>query len=289
MNTLTSIRFTAILFGGDFMKDTVIKVENLSITYETEKTRYEALKNINLEIKKGEFVCLIGPSGCGKSTLLGAMEGLLEAESGRILVDGKEVHGAGPERAVVFQNYSLFPWMSARKNVSFALIESQRAVRKYSKKEANNIAIQFLAKVGLSGYEDKLPGELSGGMQQRVAIARALACNPRILLMDEPFGAIDAKTRSILQNLLLKLWSSEDEKKTVVFVTHDLEEAIFLADKVVFMVPKGIHSIINVNIDRPRNKEKLLGDARYRNLRTKLVKLFANDEENEFFEGGAGI
>jgi NitT/TauT family transport system ATP-binding protein len=256
------------------MSEVLIKVEDLSLTYETEKTSFQALKDINLEINKGEFVCLIGPSGCGKSTLLSVLEGLNEPTNGKVLIDGKEVHGAGPERAVVFQNYSLFPWMSAKRNVSFAVRESKRGVQKISKKSANETADKFLEKVGLSGYEHKLPNELSGGMQQRVAIARALACNPEILLMDEPFGAIDAKTRDTLQHLLLKLWAEDSEKKTIVFVTHDLEEAIFLADRIVFMLPKGIHSVIDVNLPRPRDKEKMLDDIEYKELRGNLVQLF---------------
>lgn len=271
------------------MTETVIKIEDLSLRYENERTSFEALKGIELDISKGEFVCLIGPSGCGKSTLLGVLEGLLEPSSGRVLINGKEVHGAGPERAVVFQNYSLFPWMSAQRNVSFAVVESKKAVEKISKKEAKERAAYYLKKVGLSGYEDKLPGELSGGMQQRVAIARALACKPEILLMDEPFGAIDAKTRDVLQQLLLKLWAEDSEKKTIVFVTHDLDEALLLADKIVFMVPKGIQSVINVDIERPRDKEKLLNDEHYRSIRSKLIKLFNNEHEESNFIGGAGI
>lgn len=271
------------------MSEAVIKIEDLSLVYETEKTRYEALKNIDLEINKGEFICVIGPSGCGKSTLLGALEGLLEPSSGRVVINGNEIHGPGPERAVVFQNYSLFPWMSARKNVAFAMIESKRGIKKIKKRDAYKTADEYLAKVGLSDYKDKQPGELSGGMQQRVAIARALACDPEILLMDEPFGAIDAKTREVLQQLLLKLWAEEKEKKTIVFVTHDLDEALYLADKIVFMVPNGIHSVINVDFPRPRDKEKLLINEKYRATRSKLVKLFNNEQEESNFIGGAGI
>lgn len=267
----------------------LIKIENLFLTYETEKTRFQALNNINLEIEKGEFVCLIGPSGCGKSTLLGVLEGLLEPSEGKVYVDNKEIHGPGAERAVVFQNYSLFPWMTARKNVAFAIIESKRGIRKIKKSDAYKTADAFLEKVGLSEYKNKLPGELSGGMQQRVAIARALACNPEILLMDEPFGAIDAKTRDVLQQLLLKLWAEDVEKKTIVFVTHDLEEAIFLADKIVFMEPMGIKEIINVNIERPRYKEKMLENERYRTLRSQLIKMFNNEDDNVDLIGGAGI
>lgn len=267
----------------------LIKIENLSLTYETERTSFKALNDINLEINKGEFVCLIGPSGCGKSTLLGVLEGLLEYNEGKALINGEEIHGPGSDRAVVFQNYSLFPWMTARKNVAFAIIESKRGIKKIKKSEAYKIADEYLEKVGLSEYKNKQPGELSGGMQQRVAIARALACNPEILLMDEPFGAIDAKTRDVLQQLLLKLWAEDEEKKTIVFVTHDLEEAIFLADRIVFMEPKGIKEIIGVNIERPRYKEKMLGNERYRTLRSRLVKMFNNEDDNVDLIGGAGI
>lgn len=267
----------------------IIKIENLSLTYETEKASFKALHNINLDINKGEFVCLIGPSGCGKSTLLGVLEGLLEPTEGKVYIHDKEIHGPGPERAVVFQNYSLFPWMTARKNVAFAMIESKRGLSKIKKNDAYKIADEFLDRVGLSKYKSKQPGELSGGMQQRVAIARALACNPEILLMDEPFGAIDAKTRDVLQQLLLKLWAEDAEKKTIVFVTHDLEEAIFLADKIVFLEPKGIKKIIDVNIERPRSKEKMLGNERYRTLRSQLVKMFNNEDDNVDLIGGAGI
>lgn len=252
----------------------VIQIRNLGLTYETEKERFEALKNINLDIHKGDFVCLVGSSGCGKSTLLSVLEGLNEATVGKVFINKQEVHGPGSDRAVVFQNYSLFPWMTAKDNVAFAVRQSQRKKNKISKNEAYAIADEYLHKVGLDGFEDKLPGELSGGMQQRVAIARALACDPEILLMDEPFGAIDAKTRETLQKLLLKLWAEDEEKKTIVFVTHDLDEALLLADKIVFMVPKGIQEIIDVPIPRPRTKEAIMDNNEYRKLRNRLVNLF---------------
>ncbi len=267
----------------------LIKIEDLSLTYEAERSRFQALEHINLDIEKGEFVCIIGPSGCGKSTLLGVLEGLLEPSSGAVYINDKKIHGAGPERAVVFQNYSLFPWMSARRNVAFAVRESKSGVKKIKKSESYRIADEYLEKVGLAEYGHKKPGELSGGMQQRVAIARALACDPEILLMDEPFGAIDAKTRDVLQHLLLKLWSEDKEKKTIVFVTHDLEEAIFLADRIVFMEPKGVKSVIDVDLERPRDKEKLLSNETYRTLRMKLVKLFSKESEEQELLGGAGI
>ena len=267
----------------------LIEIKDLSLTYQSDKSSFDALNDINLQIEKGEFVCLIGPSGCGKSTLLGVLEGLLEPTRGQVFINDKEIHGPGSDRAVVFQNYSLFPWMTARKNVAFAIIESKRGTEKVKKTDAYKIADEYLERVGLIEYKNKLPGELSGGMQQRVAIARALACNPEILLMDEPFGAIDAKTRDVLQQLLLRLWAEDKEKKTIVFVTHDLEEAIFLADKIVFMEPKGIKNIIDVRIERPRLKEKMLSNDRYRSLRSRLVKMFSNEDEEVVLTGGAGI
>lgn len=256
------------------MEDTVIEVKGLSLTYETDQRTFQALSNVNLSIKRGEFICLIGPSGCGKSTLLSVLEGLNKATEGEVRIDGNIVHGAGPERAVVFQNYSLFPWMTAKQNVAFAVRESQKKVKKISKEESFEIASEYLHKVNLDEFVDKFPGELSGGMQQRVAIARALACDPEILLMDEPFGALDAKTRENLQQLLLKLWAEDENKKTVVFVTHDLDEALLLADRIVFMVPKGIHSILEVPIPRPRSRESLFDNSEYRRLHGELVNLF---------------
>lgn len=267
------------------MAETIIDIKDLDVIYETEKTSYQALENINLSIKKGEFVCLVGPSGCGKSTLLSILEGLNKPSRGNAYINGKEIHGSGPERAVVFQNYSLFPWMSAKANVVFAIRESVKKIKKISKKEAEETAQKFLDKVGLTGFEDKLPGELSGGMQQRVAIARALACNPQILLMDEPFGAIDAKTRENLQQLLLKLWEEEAEKKTIVFVTHDLDEAILLADRIVFMVPKGIKQIVDVTLKRPRSREDMFGSDEYRKLHGKLVDLFYTEHVGNVIGG----
>ncbi len=268
------------LFSSDFEKneksdENAIEIKNLSLTYESENSSYEALKNINLEIKRGEFICIVGQSGCGKSTLLSVLEGLNKATSGEVRINGKKIDSPGVERAVVFQNYSLFPWMTAQENVSFAVYETAKKRRKkISHKEADEIALDFLHKVELNSFESKLPGELSGGMQQRVAIARAMACNPEILLMDEPFGALDAKIRENLQALLLKLWREDEQKKTVVFVTHDLNEAILLADRIVFMMPLRIHSVIDVNIPRPRAREAVYESPEYKALSAKLNHLF---------------
>ncbi|MDR1970358.1 MAG: ABC transporter ATP-binding protein [Treponema sp.] len=248
-----------------------IEIEKLRLVYTTGKTEFLALEDITVSIGDGEFVCVIGSSGCGKSTLLSVLEGLISPTSGRVLIDGVPIKGTGAERAVVFQQYTLFPWMTAKQNVVFGMKQVRHDLAGH---QFDRVAEEFLDRVGLSGFMDKLPGELSGGMQQRVAIARALSVNPRILLMDEPFGAIDAKTRVILQELLLKLWAESDEKKTVVFVTHDIDEALLLSDRILFMEPKRVSHDIPVNIPRPRTKESLYDNAEYRRLRARLVGLF---------------
>jgi NitT/TauT family transport system ATP-binding protein len=248
-----------------------IEIRNLKLIYTTDKTEFLALEDINITIDDGEFACIIGSSGCGKSTLLGVLEGLMPPSSGEILIDGVPINGTGPERAVVFQQYTLFPWMTAKQTVVFGMKQVRRDL---SGRQFEAVAEEFLNRVGLAEFVDKLPGELSGGMQQRVAIARALSVNPKILLMDEPFGAIDAKTRVILQEMLLKLWADDAEKKTVVFVTHDIDEALLLSDKIIFMQPKKVSNEIPVNLPRPRSKESLFDNEEYRRLRAQLVGLF---------------
>jgi NitT/TauT family transport system ATP-binding protein len=251
-----------------------IEIQNLFLTYTTDKTEFPALLDINIAIEDGEFVCIVGSSGCGKSTLLNVLEGLMPPSAGRVLIDGKPIRGTGKERAVVFQQYTLFPWLSAKQNVVFGMKQVRRDL---SGRQFETVAEEFLRRVGLSDFMDKLPGELSGGMQQRVAIARALSVNPKILLMDEPFGAIDAKTRVILQELLLKLWADDTEKKTVVFVTHDIDEALLLSDRIIFMEPKRVSQEIPVKLPRPRSKESFYDNEEYRRLRARLVGLFYHD------------
>ena len=267
----------------------IIEIKNLSMTYENDKNSYTALENINLTINEGEFICIVGSSGCGKSTLLGVLEGLNKYSKGEVLINGIPVTGPGTERAVVFQNYSLFPWMTAKQNIAFAVYETNKKTEKISKKEASAIAHEYLNKVDLKTFENKLPGSLSGGMQQRVAIARALACNPKILLMDEPFGALDAKTRENLQELLLKLWRDDKKKKTIIFVTHDLSEAIFLADRIVFMLPKEIHEILDVKIPRPRSRKEVYMCKEYNEINEKLKNLFYDGEHDVVQPGGEAI
>lgn len=229
----------------------MITVENLTHRYITEgRGETLALSNVNLEIQDNEFITLLGPSGCGKTTLMRAIGGLETPTEGDVVVNGKKVNGPNLDCSVVFQNFALMPWATVLENVAFGL-----EMRKVHKKEALERAQGFVEKVGLRGFENKYPKELSGGMQQRVGLARALAVNTPIILMDEPFGALDQQTRRYMQEELLDIW--EKDKKTVVFVTHDMEEAVLLADKVVLMSarPGRVEEVIPVNIPRPRNQE----------------------------------
>lgn len=227
-----------------------VKVDNVQKEFDGRNGRMAALNGVSLDIHENEFVCVVGPSGCGKSTLLNIIAGLTEPTSGKVYCDGKEVIGTGTERGVVFQQYALFPWMTVKKNVMFGL-ELQRI----KQQEAEEIAMKYLKMVQLEDFADHYPKELSGGMKQRVAIARAYAVNPSILLMDEPFGALDAQTRTQLQSELLETW--EKERKTCFFITHDVDEAIILAQRVVIMSarPGRIKEIVDIDIPYPRTQE----------------------------------
>ena len=211
---------------------------------------FTALGGVSLEIADNEFVTVVGPSGCGKSTLLNILAGLETPSGGEALVDGKAVDGPGPERGVIFQQYALFPWLSVRENVEFGMRSTG-----VPKKERRERAEHFIRLVGLERFADALPKTLSGGMKQRCAIARAYAVNPSILLMDEPFGALDALTRVRLQEQLLQTWSSD--RRTVLFITHDVDEAVFLAGRVIVMAarPGRIHDVIDVDLPYPRTEE----------------------------------
>jgi len=253
-----------------------ITLKNVSLNYSDQNNSFCAIKEISFSIKKGEFVSIIGPSGCGKSTLLSLLTGLNFPTDGYILIDGEQIQGTGTERGVVFQHYSLFPWMSAQKNLIFGL---KQLHRKKSKKELEEIADKYLSMVGLKDFKNKYPSQLSGGMQQRVAIARAFAMNPGILLMDEPFGAVDAKNRVILQELLLNLWNNGNERKTIILVTHDIDEAILLSDRIIVMSasPGTVKEEINIDFERPRERSLLIKSEKYAKLRNKLVNLFYDD------------
>ena len=255
-----------------------IEIRNLTVDYTEKNSRFTALENVSFSVESGEFVSIIGSSGCGKSTLLSILEGINSPTSGSVLIDGKPINGTGSDRGVVFQHYSLFPWMTARKNVAFGV---KQVKKKLPQAERLKIADEFLDKVGLENFKNKYPSQLSGGMQQRVAIARALAMDTDILLMDEPFGAIDAKNRTILQELLLELWEGDgtQEKKTVIFITHDIDEAILLSDRIIMMSanPGRIFSEIPVGFERPRNRAELVRTPEYGKFRNELMSLFYSD------------
>jgi NitT/TauT family transport system ATP-binding protein len=215
-----------------------------------------ALDGIDMTLAENEFVCLVGTSGCGKSTLLSIVAGLQEPTAGEVLVDGHPVTGPGRDRGVVFQAYTLFPWLSARENVEFALRDEGLSARERKDRAAENLAL-----VGLTGFADAYPHQLSGGMKQRVAIARALSYRPQVLLMDEPFGALDALTRKMMQELLTQVW--ESHRLTVLFVTHDVDEAVFISDRVVVMTnrPGQVKDDIAIDLARPREYEMAATEA----------------------------
>ena len=222
-----------------------------------------------------------------KSTILSVLAGLNHQKEGSFLIDGVETSGTGKNRGVVFQHYSLFPWMTIKRNLEFGIKQN---FPELSKKELSEQALLYLEKVGLKGFEYKFPSQLSGGMQQRAAIARTLAMESEILLMDEPFGAIDAKNRVLLQDLLLQILDATEKKKTIVFVTHDVDEAILMSDRILFMEDKKIAHEVKVPFARPRNREKLTSDEAYLSLRRKVVDLFYHEHEQKLeFEGGEGI
>jgi NitT/TauT family transport system ATP-binding protein len=234
----------------------MITADRIHKVFPLKSEQFVALGDVSLELVDNEFVTIVGPSGCGKTTLMNIVAGLETPTSGRALVDGEPVTGPGPERGVIFQQYALFPWLTVRKNVEFGLRTA--GVRGA---ERRRIAEHFIDLVGLSQFADALPRMLSGGMKQRCAIARAYAVNPSILLMDEPFGAVDALTRVRLQEQLLDTWSQE--KRTVMFITHDVDEAVFLANRVVVMAarPGRIVEVIDVDLPYPRTEELRLGPA----------------------------
>jgi nitrate ABC transporter ATP-binding subunit len=250
-----------------------IKIQQVTVSFKTPKGVYTAVKEIDLTVNKGEIVALIGHSGCGKSTLLGTISGMVRPTEGQVYANGKKVDSPGPDRGIVFQNYSLLPWLSVYKNIEVAV---DSALKELSVAERAKLVETNLKMVNLWAHKDKLPGQLSGGMKQRVAIARAFAINPKILLLDEPFGALDALTKSAMHVELLKLWNLDHREKTIVMVTHDIEEAIFLADKVVVMnngPAATIKEIVNISLKRPRNKKEIVHDPMYMEIHDKLLNL----------------
>jgi NitT/TauT family transport system ATP-binding protein len=230
------------------MNGQAVSIRGVSMSFPGKRPgeQIDVLENVNAAVAHGEFVCLVGPSGCGKSTLLNIVAGFLDATSGEVLVEREPVAGPDPRRIFVFQENGVFPWLNVRENVGFSLQKRSRA-------ERDQIIARYMDMVGLSGFENAYPHELSGGMRQRVEIARALAANPDIIYMDEPFGALDFLTRLKMRADLVRIWQSE--KKTILFVTHDIEEAVQLADRVLIMTPRPgtIQEVVDVDLPRPRH------------------------------------
>jgi NitT/TauT family transport system ATP-binding protein len=247
-----------------------VSVKNISRTFskKEDKSETRALKDVNFEVEDGEFVCILGPSGCGKTTLLRIAAGLETQSSGEILLNGVPITGPDPKRGMVFQQYSLFPWRTVIDNIAFGL-----EMQGVKKREARKQVKKYLELVGLEQFKNSYPYELSGGMQQRAAIARALANEPEVLLMDEPFGALDAQTRNALQDELLEIW--KQKHVTFLFVTHSVDEAVFLSDRIVVMTsrPGKVKEIIKVEIPRPRNRTS----AEANRLRDKVLKLLEKE------------
>jgi nitrate ABC transporter ATP-binding subunit len=255
--------------------------DGVSQVFTTKKGPFEALRDINLRVAQGEFICVVGHSGCGKSTLLNMVSGFLAPSSGRVTLDNQAIEGPGPDRMVVFQNYSLLPWKTVEQNVALAV----KAARPQLDTAAQAAVVDHhLAMVGLLEARQKRPGEISGGMRQRVAIARALAVQPEVLVLDEPFGALDAITKEELQEELLAIW--REHKPTVLMITHDIDEALFLADRIVMMTngPSAtIGEIMEVPFERPRSFESIQDDPRYGQLRNHaldfLYRRYAHDDD----------
>ena len=250
-----------------------IDIKDVTVNFKTPKGLFTAVKNITLSVKKGEIISIIGHSGCGKSTLMATISGMVKPTNGEVYANNNLVTKPGPDRGIVFQNYSLLPWLTVYRNI-YEAVDS--ALKDKTSKEKKELVENNIRMVKLSDHRDKLPGQLSGGMKQRVAIARAFAINPSILLLDEPFGALDALTKSNMHVELLKLWNLDNREKTIIMVTHDIEEAIFLSDRVVVMndgPASTIKEIVDVPLPRPRNKKEIVHDKAYMAIHDKLLNL----------------
>ncbi|BAZ46720.1 nitrate ABC transporter, ATPase subunits C and D [Chondrocystis sp. NIES-4102] len=268
-----------------FTKDTAnfLEFDGVAKIYPTAKGNYTVLEDVNLTINEGEFICLIGHSGCGKSTLLSMVSGLNKPSLGEVRLKNQPIVKPGPDRMVIFQNYSLLPWKTAYENVYLAV---EQVYKHKSVQEKKDITLEHLELVGLGEAMNKKPAQLSGGMKQRVAIARALATRPEVLIMDEPFGALDPITREEMQEELLKIW--QDHRCTVLMITHDIDEALFLSDRLVMMTngpSANIGEVLDIPFLRPRNRQKIMEDPRYFELRNYaldfLFRRFAHDDALE--------
>lgn len=256
-------------------REIILEVKGINKKFDTSQGQVTALKDIDFKTHRREFVCVIGPSGCGKSTLIRTLAGLESPSSGEVLLDGKPVFEPGPDRGMVFQGYTLFPWLTVKKNVMFGL-----EMQGHSRATAEGEAMDWIELVGLSQFADSYPHQLSGGMKQRVAIARALANKPRILLMDEPFGALDAQTRGKMQANLLEIWRNIDI--TILFITHDLDEAIYLADRILVLKahPGEVNELIEVSVPRPRTVEQFIS-AEFLATKQRLEELIHPPSEED--------
>lgn len=247
-----------------------LELRNVSKSYGTGADKTEVLRNINLKVEEGEFICIIGFSGMGKTTLINLIEGLVFPDSGEVLLDGKKITGPGPDRSIVFQNYSLLPWLTVHHNVGVAIRE---VFPKWSKKKVEERTKEYVSKVNLTPALEKLPAELSGGMRQRVSVARALALDPKVLLLDEPLSALDALTRGNLQDEITNIWI--EDKKTVVMITNSVDEGLILADRIIPLTLGPSATLgpeYQVNIPRPRDKSTLDHNEEYKRLRTEITK-----------------
>lgn len=253
----------------------MLKVENVSAVYEDPYTHATtiAIGDVSFEVPEGQFVSLLGPSGCGKTTMLNIVAGFITAASGTVTVASQEVTGPGPDRGVVFQDFALFPWMTVEANIAFGL-----KMRRIGRAERRARAREMIQLVGLAGSEKKFPHELSGGMRQRAGVARVLATEPTMMLMDEPFASIDAQTRRLLQQEVLRIW--ETQRPTVLFVTHDVEEAIFMSDRVIVLSgrPSTVAADVEVPLARPRSWKTVQSDPEFLRLRTELMTMLGVEE-----------
>jgi nitrate/nitrite transport system ATP-binding protein len=271
VNSATSTEYTTTLSQLSIRNVTKVFAGKRGLFHKLSgKTRrdFVAIEDISMEIEPNTFVSIIGPSGCGKSTLLGMIAGLMPITKGDILLNGQPITGPGPDRGMVFQNYALMPWMTVEENIRFAV---ETVHPKMGAKAMRRVITENIQLVGLEGAENKHPHELSGGMRQRVGIARALAINPQILLMDEPFGALDALTRGFLQDEIERIW--EQQRKTVIMITHSIDEALLLSDRIVMMTrgpAARVDEILEVPFPRPRNRETIEQHPAYHSLKAEM-------------------
>ncbi len=259
------------------MSHSYLQLTQVSIEFPTDTGPYKALDNVNLSINKGEFISLIGHSGCGKSTVLNIVAGMHRATGGGVLLENKEVFEPGPDRAVVFQNHSLLPWLTSYENVELAV--NQVFKKQKSKAEMHDWIMHNLELVHMTHAKDKLPAEISGGMKQRVGIARALSMEPKVLLMDEPFGALDALTRAHLQDSIMEIHA--DLGNTVIMITHDVDEAVLLSDRIVMMTngpAATVGNILHIDLERPRNRLELADNENFNHYRAEVLK-FLHDRQ----------